>query len=169
MEIRLLTEQDASGFWTERLRVLLGEPNAFVGTYEENKNKNIESVISKFRDTWCFGDNYILGAFDNNRLIGYIGFERTLRKRLMHKGRIWGMYVAPEARKQGVGRALLNEVINRSRELEGLEQLYLSVISQNETAKALYESVGFKTYGVEERALKLEDGYLDEAFMSLKL
>jgi ribosomal protein S18 acetylase RimI-like enzyme len=83
---------------------------------------------------------------------------------------IYSMYVAPEARGQGVGRALLSEVIARARALDGVEQVYLEVVASVPAARALYRSLNFEVYGRRARALKLDDGrYLDEELMVLWL
>ena len=72
------------------------------------------------------------------------------------------MYVAPEARGRGLGRALLEEILVSSKRLEGLEQLHLSVSEGNAAAKALYLSFGFTIYATEPRALKIGSRYLNE-------
>lgn len=48
-----------------------------------------------------------------------------------------------------------------------LEQLNLGVVSTNEPAKRLYESMGFKTYGIEKRAIKMNGVYNDDEHMVL--
>jgi len=44
------------------------------------------------------------------------------------------MYVLPERRGQGVGKALVQELIARTRQIDGLEQLLLAVVTTNRTA-----------------------------------
>jgi ribosomal protein S18 acetylase RimI-like enzyme len=79
------------------------------------------------------------------------------------------MYVAPEARGQGVGKALLQEVISRASELAGLEQINLMVVTTNIAARRLYLSLGFRVYGLEYHAMKRGDVYWDEELMVLVL
>jgi ribosomal protein S18 acetylase RimI-like enzyme len=50
-----------------------------------------------------------------------------------------------------------------------LEQITLAVVTTNEAARSLYRSLGFATYGVEPRALKVGERYLDEDLMTLSL
>ena len=45
----------------------------------------------------------------------------------------------------------------------------LAVFSENVAAKRLYTSFRFITYGVEKRALKFEQNYLDDDLMVLML
>ena len=169
MEIRLLTEADAINFWNIRLRALREEPSAFSASYDEEISKPIEEITIRIREQWSLPENYIVGAFRNGILVGIVGFVREQRKKLKHKGNIWGMYVVPEAREKGIGKLLLNEVIRKSQNLEGLEQIALTVTSNNKSAKGLYENIGFRCYGVEKQALKIGPDYFDDEFMVLPI
>jgi ribosomal protein S18 acetylase RimI-like enzyme len=48
---------------------------------------------------------------------------------------------------------------------EVVEQVQLTVATDNERARHLYESEGFVIYGREPRSLKLGERYLDECLM----
>ncbi|WP_028280511.1 GNAT family N-acetyltransferase [Arthrobacter sp. H5] len=63
------------------------------------------------------------------------------------------VYVAPEAQGQGVGRALLEKLIE-STEAAGIWTLYSSVFPENTVSLALHESLGFRQIGVRERVAK---------------
>jgi ribosomal protein S18 acetylase RimI-like enzyme len=54
-----------------------------------------------------------------------------------------GLFVAPEARSQGVGTALLDAVCDEAKK-RGYSQVRLDVIDTNTRAKALYRQEGFK-------------------------
>lgn len=54
--------------------------------------------------------------------------------------------VAPSARGQGIGRLLLNGVLDRAR-AAGVTHVYLEVRESNARAIALYESAGFTAFG----------------------
>ena len=79
------------------------------------------------------------------------------------------MYTAPEVRGEGIGRMLLAEVIRRSLNLDGLEQIILTVTSGNKPAMKIYENIGFRSYGIEKQALKIGSEYFDDVFMELRI
>ncbi len=77
------------------------------------------------------------------------------------------MYVRPDARQAGVGRRLVEAVIDFAR--QRVELLQLSVVSDNEPARRLYARLGFVEYGVEKNSLKQGGRYYDEILMALPL
>jgi RimJ/RimL family protein N-acetyltransferase len=81
---------------------------------------------------------------------------------------VWGMYVKPEHRGSGVARALLLELLSFAQSVPGITQVNLCVNAENSGAIKLYESVGFKVFGREPRAMQIEGVFYDEIHMSLR-
>jgi len=71
----------------------------------------------------------------------------------------------PEARRQGIGRALVAQAIRVARE-HAARTLYLEVRRSNEAAIALYQAAGFTLAGVRRRYYPDDEDALD---MSLAL
>jgi RimJ/RimL family protein N-acetyltransferase len=167
MRIRTLEPSDVELFHSFRLRGLRENPEAFGSTYAEESVMSTEVRRSHFH---CTDENFVLGAFgEDGRLIGVAGFYRATHLKLRHKGFVWGMYVSPESRGWGVGRALLSSVIERGKSLPGLEQVCLDVVTVNEAARSLYLSQGFQTYALEVEAMKQDGEYYDVEHMVLRL
>lgn len=69
---------------------------------------------------------------------------------------------------QGVGRALMNELLSWARSNPRVEKVELQVRSSNEPAIWLYRSLGFVEEGRKTRRLKIgPDQYLDDVYMAL--
>ena len=168
MIIRKLTKSDAKQFWELRFKALKHDEYAFSATYEEEIKKPLEGLIYRFNNGYIEPSeaNFVLGAFNNeNKIIGVVGLSRGRRIKLRHKATIWGMYVSAEYRKNGIGRLLMSEILKIAKSMEGLEQLNLSVISNNTKARNLYISMEFEIYATEKNAIKLDGKYFDEDFM----
>lgn len=169
MELRVLTEDDAQRYWPLRLRALRDEPDAFGSSYDEVKDRPLAEVAERLRPHLEPPEAFTLGAFAGEELVGTVTLTREPRRKVAHKATITGMYVAPAARGQGIGKALLVEAIARARGFAGLEQIMLSVVSTNTTARGLYEGLGFESFGHEPHALKQDGQYLDEDYYVLWL
>jgi ribosomal protein S18 acetylase RimI-like enzyme len=154
-------------FWDLRLKALASEPNAFGESVEEHREKSVDLFAQKLKSKAA--DNFILGAFDQSRLIGTVGFYREQPAKRRHKGKIWGVFVEPEYRGRGVSRELLKHLLEMVRTLPGLECVLLSVAMTQQPARRLYLSAGFRSFGIEPRALKAEDRYVDEEHMILDI
>ena len=59
------------------------------------------------------------------------------------QGWIGGTGVVPAARRQGIGDAVMRAVLDEARR-QGLEEIWLEVLVQNEPARGLYERLGFE-------------------------
>ena len=164
MLVRKLTEEDGEALWVLRLRALTDNPEAFATTYEETLVSGRERLLEGLRQE----ESFYVGAFEHG-LIGMVYFRREEGLKNRHKGRILSMYVQPESRGQGLGKVLLQEVTAQVKQLVGVEQLHLTVVTTNVAARSLYHSMGFEVYGTIQRALKMDEQYWDEFLMVLRL
>jgi ribosomal protein S18 acetylase RimI-like enzyme len=165
LSVRVLTRADAAAFRELRLRALKEHADAFTSSYEEEVHKPLVATEERLTAR----DNTFWGAFVDGQLQGMVGLTREPRAKNRHKGDVVAMYVAPESARRGLGRQLLQAVIDHARNTTGLEQLVLTVTRNNHPAFELYRTTGFMTFGVEPRAIKVAGEYFDKEHMILFL
>ena len=159
--VRKLIETDAQAFRILRLSALQSQPDAFVSAWEEE----VDRPLSWFAD--ILRDEYVVGAQIDGILIGTAALHRGDRLKTRHRATLWSMYVVPTARHRGVGATLVREVIGEARGT--VEELHLSVGANNDAALKLYETLGFVRFGLDTRALKISNQYVDVVMMRLAL
>ena len=162
MDIRPLTASDAAAFQALRLAGLQECPEAFASSYEEERDISLEELSRRLvpKATQC-----VLGASREKQLIGILGFQVESKHKLAHKAFIWGMYVMPAHRRKGIGGRLLATALEMADSLPSLHLVTIAVNSSNVAAVALYEKLGFTTYGVEPDALLVNGQLYDETQM----
>jgi len=147
-----------------RLRALSDAPFAFASSFERERRRTL--------DEWeaiALGDAWeqpmaVFVAADSDQWLGmaggYLDGDRP------GVAGLWGMWVAPEARRRGVGRQLVEAVIAWGH-AAGASRLELSVTDRADPAIALYAVLGFVPTG-EERPLA-KDGSITERFLARPL
>ncbi|HEY6985886.1 MAG TPA: GNAT family N-acetyltransferase, partial [Rhodanobacteraceae bacterium] len=148
MEIRRLTTADAAAYQALRLKGLCEEPTAFASSYEEER----AYPLSKYEE-WLGvpPDRGAIGAFDGEELVGIVTLGRESHRHLAHKALIMGMYVRGDRQGRGIGRMLLQQVIDLARSVAEIRQVNIIANAANAPAQKLYESLGFRAYGRELR------------------
>lgn len=157
--IRRLGPEDAAAFADIRLEGLRLSPEAFGSDLEKEQAWPLDQFADRLTGSPVFGWE------EGGALLGVAGFFALTDRKVRHRGVLWGMYVRNAARDRGVGRQLVETVLDHAR--EHVEQIHLTVTVENAAAVALYERCGFRCYGTEPRALKVGDRYLDEHLMVL--
>jgi ribosomal protein S18 acetylase RimI-like enzyme len=164
LEIRRLTPDDAPVYRALRLRALREHPEAFTSSFEEESVRPMEDSAKRLAG----GDTKFWGAWEGASLGGVVGLEREKRMKNRHKAVVVGMYVAPEKAGSGVGKRLVDAVVHEAKR-DGIELLLLTVTEGNESATALYRHAGFRSFGIEPRAIRVEGRYYNKDHMVMDL
>lgn len=166
ISIRKLGPADAAAFQSLRLQALREDPVAFASSYEDERHTSMEMVADRLLPT---DDRAIVGAFENDLLVGLAAWHREELRKLHHKGFVWGVFVRDAHRGRGLGRKLLEAVIALARRADGIVMLNLTAYADNVGAIALYESLGFVVYGREPAAICVDGVLHDDIHMALRL
>ncbi|RZJ25593.1 MAG: GNAT family N-acetyltransferase [Haliea sp.] len=150
MMVRRLVPTDAPAYRPLRLRALREHPEAFTSSYEEH----VAAPLAETERRLASSTATLWGAFDDDKLCGAVGLDRETRTKARHKASLVAMYVAPEHGGRGIGHKLVDALVQEARG-EGLELLVLTVTEGNHKAIQLYERAGFRSFGVEPRAIKV--------------
>jgi ribosomal-protein-alanine N-acetyltransferase len=94
-----------------------------------------------FRGLLRRADAGLIVAHADDEPVGYAVFWQVL-----DQGELGNVAVAPQWRRRGVGRRLVQEVMERARS-RGVRELFLEVRPSNRGARQLYDDLGFKPVG----------------------
>jgi GNAT superfamily N-acetyltransferase len=132
---------NAMVFKLVRLRALREDPTAFGSTYSEESRLTDPEWIDLAARRTAEGSMVWL-AFADDGPCGIVGvfLEHATRARLV------SMWVAKDARGQGIGTALVEAAIAWAREAHA-RAMVLTVTSNNGTAMRFYEGLGFARTG----------------------
>ncbi len=163
--VRRLTARDAEVLKPFRIAALIDASDAFQSSPEE-----WDLPLDAYRD--FVGEQHAFGVFDGDgALVGLavLGLTARDRRKTRHKAEVWSVHVAASHRRKGVARRMMEACIAEAR-ARGFEALVLTATARNAHVVRFYESLGFRIYGTEPRAMRLPDGtYLDEHLMQLDL
>jgi RimJ/RimL family protein N-acetyltransferase len=104
---------------------------------------------------------------EDGHLVGRLSVGRDPHPASAHVADV-GLMVAIEARRQGVGRALLEAAVDWARGA-GVRKLELHVFPWNEAAIALYESFGFEREGFRKAHYRRGGDYVDAILMAYRV
>lgn len=142
---------------------LLSASEDFIKYYENLKIE--EDFIASYEKS----ENVLVAAYINDRIVGSVSLDFKTHQKDKHRCVI-GIAIQKPYWSKGIGSLMFDEMIRLAKEKEGIEQIELDVINENERAKHLYTKKGFVKVGDIPHQLKLKDGrYLDGELMVLFL
>jgi ribosomal protein S18 acetylase RimI-like enzyme len=153
--VRRLDPADVASYRTLRLDSLRNfqfmHGPAYEDALEQDEAWHAER-IAKPADYW-------FGAFDGDELVGTIALRTQEGSRVRHSASLNSLIVDGSRQGRGIGRLLVAHLIDFARSLGTIRQITLGLTDGNERAERLYESFGFKLFGIEPDVLLHEGRY----------
>ncbi len=148
-----------------RLEALKTNPTAFSSTYDDLLRYPDEKWQKQLEQAEKKNGSFFIFAFDGDKIIGMNGAYWQSKPTLKHVVEIFGVFVKPEYRARGIGKKLMEAVIDEIKKNPQFTKIKLGVNAENQAAFKLYLSCGLKIVGRLEKELKFGDKYYDELLM----
>lgn len=163
MKVTLLTANDAAQYRVLMLHGYAHAPDAFTSTPEERSALPLTWWAQRAADP--AGKSVALGVFADEELVGTVAVEFSSKPKTRHKAHIIGMYVLESWRGKGIGQLLVRAAIEQAAARADISVITLTATEGNAAAIALYESAGFRIFGVEPMAILTPSGYKAKVHM----
>lgn len=161
---RKLEVNEAQSFWNlmnqldYETKYMLYEP----GEREEKAN-NVSKLEHLIRESQT-GDDFLLVAESENKLVGYISAQKGSLNRISHTAYVV-VGILKDYRNQGIGTEFFRQLDVWAVEKK-VSRLELTVVCENEIAKHLYEKSGFVIEGIKKKSVLVDGAFLDEYYMA---
>ncbi|MEP2876637.1 N-acetyltransferase family protein [Nisaea sp.] len=139
----------------------LGDGPQVLAIYQAGIDTGHATFEVKAPDWVAFNAKYLtecrLVAFNDGVVMGWVGLTPVSTRAVYRGVAEHSIYIAPEARGMGIGRKLLEALIEQS-EQAGFWTLQTSIFPENEASIRLHEAYGFRIMGTRERIAKMTYG-----------
>ena len=162
MLIRRIQFNDAKQFL--RLRLQLDEETQFMLFEPGERSIDIEEQRHQIEQVLLSENQMIFVAEHEGQLVGYLGASSGYARRIRHCVEIV-IGILEAFTGQGIGSQLFIVMEKWTREKQ-LHRLELTVMTHNAAGIALYKKRGFTIEGVRQRAMVVNDRYVDEYYMA---
>jgi len=167
--VRPLVQGDAGQYRALRLASLRDFQCAHGPDYEEALAQPLSWSEKRLARPDYFWFGAFDGALDDAVLAGAICLRTLEGRRLRHSASLNSLMVRQDYQGRGIARLLTAHLIGFARSLGHLRQLTLEVNEQNVPARRLYDSVGFRQFGLEPDAIFHEGRYYAKQHLQLSL
>lgn len=161
--IKMMTRNDLNQFkqLIDDVRRIETEPNSHESFLQlELTSEDIDAFFHPVHQNRAV----LFGAFDNEKLVGFIHLNYNLQLTKRHKAVVECLYVIPQYRNEDIAQQLLEALIRYAKE-NGIENIMLSVASNNIAAKIFYDNFGFEFLALEEKARKIDNRYIEDHWL----
>lgn len=131
-----------------------------IDEYPMDLNREV-SIIKDYNES---ANSQLLVAEYEGQFVGNIDLTGSKRIRMKHTGMI-GMGIQKDWRNQGLGKVLMESIINWAKNESDIEVIWLDVYASNLLGLNLYKNTGFKVSGMIKGFFKHGNEYIDKVQM----
>ncbi|MCX7997022.1 MAG: GNAT family N-acetyltransferase [Patescibacteria group bacterium] len=154
--------QEYRDLWLEALRET---PEAFAADYDTQAKVPDEIWRERLEEVLRETTAVMVFAQVDNQLVGMIGAYYEENPKFSHIATIWGVYVKPEFRKQGIATDLANELIEKIKRNPAIKKIKNYSVTTGQMAVTVYKNHGFEIVGISKEELKTAEGFKDVYIM----
>lgn len=110
-------------------------------------------------------DSHLLVAELQEKVVGVVGLNIMKNPRMRHSASL-GISIRKEYQGQGIGKKLMEKILDLADNWLMLIRVELGVLEDNEKAMNLYKSLGFEVEGKKKYAIVRNGKYVDEYLMA---
>jgi ribosomal protein S18 acetylase RimI-like enzyme len=137
-----------------RLEALLNSPLAFGSSFDEEKLFKANEWKKRINSS-------IFATFDD-KPVGMAVFIINEKIKTKHIANIYGVFVKEEFRGKGIGKKLINSILNIINRNKSVWKIKLTVNTEQNAAVDLYKQFGFNVAGRLKNELRIDGKFYDE-------
>ena len=175
IEIRLLTLDDLED-WLKLCNIVdadSGEDGIYFGPYSTNDSFPTDEIRKRTIARWSKSIDLpnwrkAWGIFHNQRIVGNAQIQAGELPTGLHRVEM-SIVILKEYRNKGLGKRLLEVLIDWCNQQESIHWIDLGVFSGNNNAMALFKKVGFQKVGYIEDCWLIDGKSISETLMSINV
>ena len=140
-----------------RLEALHNSPLAFGSSFDEEKLFKANEWKKRIK-------NSIFALLDD-KPVGMAVFIINDKIKTRHIANIYGVFVKEEFQGKGIGKKLINGMLNIIHQNKSISKIKLTVNPEQVAAVDLYKQFGFNVVGRLKNELRIDDKFYDELIM----
>ena len=163
--IREANPEDAANM-IAYVNALLEEPESFLELSKGEFTMTVEEERRFLENCWQSPNSIFIVAVENGRIVGQLICNGSGRAKVKHNV-VLGMSVDQEYRGRGIGSLLMEYAIDWAKESDIVKRIELYVFKTNSRAIHLYQKYGFVIEGEKQKAVRINNEYINEYIMAL--
>jgi ribosomal protein S18 acetylase RimI-like enzyme len=169
IQVRKLSAAEFDKFRDLRIKALTSDPSAFAEYYEKYDDETDAKWRKYLESSDAEKKSVLLFALDGDKAVGMVGAIFENNPKVEHVAKLFGVFVDSDYRGKGIGKMLLESILDKVVERGGVLKIVLDVNPAQTEAVGLYHKFGFKTVGKLSKELKIDGEYHDLEIMELFL